>query len=266
MAGRQAPARNRPGARAGPPAAAGLWPRIDARPPPPLALTSAPARCRPPPHPGPRPAAGGTADRGAPDAEHRGDLAAGRCQERRHDRPQRPRLGHARALLRRAPLLRRAQGGAGGARLPRHPERRRHPHCGDGRGRRGRAGNRHPRRIRRPARPQPGGGRGRAQTAGIGRQRPWLRPQPARRRLAACGHCGEGLAGRQRRQGTGALLWLPGRGRRRGQGLHGAGRRLLRRGRGDFLAPCRLHRSQRAGFARQHAHRLQAAAHSMPSS
>ena len=171
---------------------------------------------------------------------------------------ERPRLGHAGTLLRRIPLLRRAHGDAGAAGLPRHQERRRHPDRGDGRGGRRRAGDRHPRRIRRAARAEPGGRRGRTEAAAGRRLRPWLRAQPARLGVDAGGDRGEGLPRRARHQGPRALLWLPGRRRRRGEGLHGARRRVQRRRCRDLLASGGVLRRERGDLARQHAHRFHA--------
>ncbi len=72
--------------------------------------------------------------------------------------------------------------------------------------------------------------------------------------LAATG--GQGLACRDRASGPRALLWLPGGGRRRGQGLHGP-RRLLRRCRHrHHLAPGLHDPGRRRAVARQHAHGL----------
>ena len=79
--------------------------------------------------------------------KHRRNLAPGRCQAAALHRAVRPRLGHAGAVLRRIPLLRRTHRHAGGRGLPRDARRRRHPDRGDGRGRRGRPGDRHPGRI-----------------------------------------------------------------------------------------------------------------------
>ena len=120
----------------------------------------------------------------------------------------------------------------------------------------GRPGDRHPRRVRRAARPQPGGRRGRAEAAAGRRLRPWLRPQPAGIGVDAGGDRGEGLPRGARHQGPRALLRLPGGRRRRGQGLHGARRRVQRRGRGDLLASGGVLRRERGGVAGQHAHRL----------
>ena len=102
----------------------------------------------------------------------------------------------------------------------------------------------------------PGGRRRRAAPAAGRRRRPWLRPQPARRRLAARRGGGEGLARGERHAGPRPLLRLPGRGGRRRQGLHGARRRLRRRRHRHLLAPRRLLRRERAALARQHPHRL----------
>ncbi len=140
--------------------------------------------------------------------------------------------------------------------LPRDAERRRHPHRGDGRGRRGRPGDRHPRRVRRVAGPEPGSRRGRAEAAARRGLRPWLRPQPAGLGVDAGGDRGEGLSRGARHQGPRALLRLPGRGRRRGEGLHGPRRRVQRCRHRDLLAPGGVLRRERGGVAGQHAHRL----------
>ena len=86
---------------------------------------------------------------------------------------------------------------------------------------------------------------GLSQVAGIARAaggrarrpRAWLRPQPARLGGAARRDRGEELSRRGRHQGARALLRLPGRGRRRRQGLHGARRLLRGRRHRDHLAP-----------------------------
>ena len=74
------------------------------------------------------------------------------------------------------------------------------------------------------------------------RPRPWLRPQPARLGRAARRDRGQGLSRRDRHQGPRALLRLPGRGRRRREGLHGARRRLRGRRHRDHLASGGDHR------------------------
>ena len=56
------------------------------------------------------------------------------------------------------------------------------------------------------------------------RQRPWLWPQPAGLGRNARRHRGQAMAGRDRHARPRSLLWLPGRGGRRRQGLHGPAR------------------------------------------
>ncbi len=84
----------------------------------------------------------------------------------------------------------------------------------------------------------------------IRRQRPWLRPQPARCRLDAGGRGSQGLSGGKRAEGARALLRLPGRGRRVVQGLHGSRRRLRRCRHCDFLASGRIRWREQSGLPR----------------
>ncbi len=81
---------------------------------------------------------------------------------------------------------------------------------------------------------------------------PRLRPPSAGHLGAFRGRCAAGAPAPQRRQGTRALLRLPGRGRRIGQDLHGARRGLRRCGRGADLAPGQLHRRVQPEHAGQH--------------
>jgi hypothetical protein len=111
-------------------------------------------------------------------------------------------------------------------------------------------------RVRRAARPVQRGEQHRAPSHPRRRQRPCLRPQPAGRRLPAGRRRREGLAGRERHRRPRALLWLPGRGGRRRQGLHGPRRLLRRRGHRHLLASQWLGRGERAAEPRQYPHRL----------
>ncbi|GAV36293.1 hypothetical protein ROTAS13_03980 [Roseomonas sp. TAS13] len=163
-------------------------------------------------------------------------LRRGRGQEPRLHRRGRPDLGPCRAALPGTPVDRGADRAAGGRGIPRHPQCRRHPDSLHGRGRVRRPGAGLPGRVRCPGRAEPGGGRRRAEARRPGRHGPWLRPQPARRG----GHAGRGggarRPGRQRPVRHGALLWLPWRGRRLRQDLHGARGRLRRPRRGRLMA------------------------------
>ena len=97
-------------------------------------------------------------------------------------------------------------------------------------------GHRHPGRVRRAARNHPGKKPG-AVTATRDGGGSRLRASPLRYGLGGGRPGREGLAGVVRHLRDHSDLRHAGRGRRRGQGLHGAGRALRRRGRGGPLAP-----------------------------
>ena len=93
---------------------------------------------------------------------------------------------------------------------------------------------------------------GLSQEAGVAEQR----PLPGNGYGHGCGHNLLGSASllaatavkdylaAQRHQGPRALLWLPRGRRRRGEGIHGAGRRVLRRRYRDHLAPVGVRRRE----------------------
>ena len=102
---------------------------------------------------------------------------------------------------------------------------------------------------------------GLSQVAGIAEpkevepRRPWarLRPQHAGLGRPARRHRRQELSGRARHQGPRALLRLPGRGGRRGQGVHGARRPLRRCRHRHHLASGRHQSGRRRHEPRQHA-------------